>query len=76
MRLHYADRAVQFEPLACRECGGTGKVKILDRARLFLAAQQAFVELKCPQCNGTGRSGVRVKSGVPPTGASAGRAVG
>lgn len=62
MQLNYLDRAVQFEPIACRECKGTGKVKILDRARLFLTAQQAFVELKCPKCDGTGRAGVRVKS--------------
>lgn len=58
MQLDYLNRAVQFDPIVCRECRGTGKVKILDRARLFLTAQQAFVELKCPKCDGTGRSGV------------------
>lgn len=63
MQLSYLDRAVQFDPIACRDCRGTGKVKILDRARLFLTAHQAFVELKCPRCNGTGRAGVRVKRG-------------
>ncbi len=62
MQRDYPSLAVRFEPVACRECRGTGKVKVLDRARLFLAAQQAFVELKCPKCNGSGRSGVRVKT--------------
>lgn len=73
MQLSYLDRAVQFDPIACRDCRGTGKVKILDRARLFLTAHQAFVELKCPRCNGTGRAGVRVKGTGSPAGASAGR---
>jgi DnaJ-class molecular chaperone len=53
--------AIQFQTCPCSECKGTGRVRILGRARSLRTGKPDILKMRCPVCGGTGRHGVRTK---------------